>query len=67
MTISPIHIETVDRFLSDLRTVVPRIPPANADALSEQAALYAMIGTLPDRNMAKEMVLQYFNELYRFK
>jgi sphinganine-1-phosphate aldolase len=66
MTISPIHIETVDRFLADLRTVVPRIPPANADALSEQAALYAMIGTLPDRNMAKEMVLQYFNELYRF-
>lgn len=67
MTISPVHTTTADRFLSDLRGVVPKMPPADADALSEQAALYAMIGTLPDRKMAKEMVLQYFNDLYRLK
>lgn len=67
MTISPIHASTADRFLSDLRDVVPKMPPADADALSEQAALYAMIGTLPDRKLAKEMVLQYFNDLYRLK
>ena len=67
MTVSPVHAETTDQFLSDLKLVVPDIPPADADALSEQAALYAMIGTLPDRKMAKDMVLQYFNELYRLK
>lgn len=67
MTVSPVHIETADRFLTDLTEVVPHIPPADAEALSEQAALYAMIGTLPDRNMAKELVLQYFNDLYRLK
>ena len=67
MTISPVHIETADRFLFDLKTAVPNIPPVDADALSDQAALYAMIGTLPDRKMAKELVLQYFNDLYRLK
>jgi sphinganine-1-phosphate aldolase len=67
MTVSPVHTETTDQFLSDLASVVPDIPPADADALSEQAALYAMIGSLPDRRMAKDMVLQYFNELYRLK
>ena len=30
-------------------------------------AFDAMIGTLPDRKAAKDMVLQYFNELYRLK
>ena len=67
MTVSPVHIEKVDGFLTDLRDVVPKIPPVDAGALSEQAALYAMIGTLPDRKMAKEMVLQYFNDLYSVK
>ncbi len=67
MTVSPVHIETADRFLTDLSVVVPNIPPVDADALSEQAALYAMIGTLPDRKMAREMVLQYFNDLYSIK
>jgi glutamate/tyrosine decarboxylase-like PLP-dependent enzyme len=67
MTVSPIHAATADRFLSDLKEAVPKIPPADAEALSEQAALYAMIGTLPDRSMAHEMVLQYFKDRYRLK
>lgn len=67
MTVSPVHIDMVDEFLCDLKEMVPSIPPADAEALSDQAALYAMIGTLPDRKMAKEMVLQYFNDLYRIK
>jgi glutamate/tyrosine decarboxylase-like PLP-dependent enzyme len=67
MTVSPVHAATADRFLSDLKGVVPKIPPADAEAVSEQAALYAMIGTLPDRKMAHEMVMQYFNDLYRLR
>jgi len=67
MTVSPVHIETADGFLYDLKKIVPKIPPVDAEALSEQAALYAMIGTLPDRKMAKALVLQYFNDLYRMK
>jgi sphinganine-1-phosphate aldolase len=67
MTVSPVHAMTVDPFIADLKTVVPGIPPANSEALSEQAALYAMIGTLPDRKAAKDLVLQYINDLYRLK
>jgi len=67
MTVSPVHAKIVDQFLSDLKAVVPEIPPVNAETLSEQAALYAMIGTLPDRKLAHEMVLQFVNDIYCLK
>jgi glutamate/tyrosine decarboxylase-like PLP-dependent enzyme len=67
MTVSPVHAKIVDQFLSDLNAVVPGIPPVNAETLSEQAALYAMIGTLPDRKMAHEVVLQFVNDIYCLK
>jgi hypothetical protein len=34
---------------------------------SGEAALYGMMGTLPDRKMAKNLALQYLNDLYRAK
>ena len=37
------------------------MPPADSD----RVALYATIGTLPDRGMAKELVPDYFDALYR--
>jgi len=35
--------------------------------ISGEAAIYGMIGSLPDRAQAKEMTTQYFNDLYRAK
>ena len=32
-----------------------------------EAALYGMMGTLPDRKAAKALALQYLNNLYRLK
>ena len=65
MTVSPIHLAVADKFLDDLRRTIPEIPPTDSQDLSEQAAMYAMMGTMPDRSMAKEFAVEYINNLYR--
>ena len=54
-----------DKFLEDLRRMTPEIPPADSQELSDQAAMYAMLGTMPDRSMAREFAVEYVNNLYR--
>jgi sphinganine-1-phosphate aldolase len=65
MTVSPVHLAVADKFLDDLRHTIPGIPPVDSQDLSEQAAMYAMLGTMPDRSMAKEFAVEYINNLYR--
>ena len=65
MTVSPVHLSVADKFLDDLRRVAPGVPAADSQDLSEQAAMYAMLGTMPDRSMAKEFAVEYINNLYR--
>ena len=65
MTVSPIHLAVTEKFLDDLRRVAPKVPPADTGDLSEQAAMYAMLNTMPDRNMAKDFAVEYINNLYR--
>jgi len=65
MTVSPVHLSIADKFLDDLRRIAPEVPRADAQDLSEQAAMYAMLGTMPDRSMAREFAVEYINNLYR--
>ena len=65
MTVSPVHLEVADQFLDDLRRITPEVPAADSQDLSEQAAMYAMLGTMPDRGMAREFAVEYMNNLYR--
>jgi glutamate/tyrosine decarboxylase-like PLP-dependent enzyme len=65
MTVSPIHLTVAEKFLDDLRHVVPEVPPADSRDLSEQAAMYAMLNTMPDRRMAEDFAVEYINNLYR--
>jgi len=65
MTVSPIHLAVAKRFLADLRRVIPEVPRADSSDLSQQAAMYAMLNTLPDRSMAREFVVDFINNLYR--
>jgi len=65
MTVSPVHLSVADKFLDDLSRIAPGVPPADSQDLSEQAAMYAMLGSMPDRSMAKEFVVEYINNLYR--
>ncbi len=65
MTVSPVHLSVADKFLDDLRRITPEVPPADAQDLSQQAAMYAMLDTMPDRSMAREFAVEYMNNLYR--
>jgi glutamate/tyrosine decarboxylase-like PLP-dependent enzyme len=65
MTVSPVHLAVADKFLDDLRRITPTVPPADSQDLSEQAVMYAMLGTMPDRKMAEEFAVEYINNLYR--
>jgi glutamate/tyrosine decarboxylase-like PLP-dependent enzyme len=65
MTVSPVHLSIADKFLDDLRRIAPEVPRADSQDLSDQAAMYAMLGTMPDRSMAREFAVEYINNLYR--
>ena len=65
MTVSPVHLSVVDKFLDDLGRIAPEVPRADSQDLSEQAAMYAMLGTMADRSMAREFAVEYMNNLYR--
>lgn len=66
VTVSPYHERIVAPFLADLREAVADMS-AKAEAPSGEAALYGMMGTMPDRKTAKAWALQYLNDLYRLK
>jgi sphinganine-1-phosphate aldolase len=66
MTVSPYHENIVEPFLADLREMVSEMS-ACTDAPSGEAALYGMMGTMPDRKAAEAFALQYLDDLYRLK
>jgi glutamate/tyrosine decarboxylase-like PLP-dependent enzyme len=65
MTVSPAHSKIVAPFLKDLREAAEEVARTREEAPSGEAALYGMMGTLPDRKMAKNLARQYLNDLYR--
>lgn len=67
MTISPCHQNIVEPFLADLREAAAELSERGPEAPSGEAALYGMMGTMPDRETAKLLALQYLNEIYKLK
>jgi hypothetical protein len=67
MTVSPVHETIIEPFLRDLQEVVRELSKTPTEDVSGEAALYGMMGTIPDRKKAKALALQYLNNLYRFK
>jgi sphinganine-1-phosphate aldolase len=65
MTISPIHTVIIEPFLADLRAAVKEVAKLMPEDITGEAALYGMIGSMPDRGMAKDLAVQYMNDLYR--
>jgi sphinganine-1-phosphate aldolase len=67
MTISPVHAGIVDPFLADLRQAVQETAKLKPEDITGEAAMYGMIGSLPDRAMAEDFAVQYLNDLYRVR
>jgi glutamate/tyrosine decarboxylase-like PLP-dependent enzyme len=65
MTVSPIHASNVASFLTDLRSAVEEVSKLKSEEISGEAALYGMIGSLPDRGQARDFAVQYLNDIYR--
>jgi sphinganine-1-phosphate aldolase len=67
MTISPYHGKIVEPFLRDLREAAAELAETGVKAPSGEAALYGMMGTMPDRETARLLALEYLDDLYRVK
>jgi sphinganine-1-phosphate aldolase len=67
LTVSPYHEKIVEPFLKDLREAASELAADGPAESTGEAALYGMMGTLPDRRAAKALALQYLNNLYRLK
>lgn len=67
MTVFPIHATIVETFLADLEQAVKKVITLKPEDISGEAAIYGMIGSMPDRGTAKDFVVQYLNDLYRVR
>jgi glutamate/tyrosine decarboxylase-like PLP-dependent enzyme len=66
-TISPIHAEIVDEFLADLRAASAEASNIDDDSRSQEAVMYGLMGTLPDRSEARELALGLLNDIYKIQ
>ncbi len=64
-TVSPMHLKVVDTCLKDLQETAQEVSAMKPEDVSGDAAIYGMIGSLPDRAQAKDITTQYFNDLYK--
>ena len=65
VTTSPFHAEVADQFLADLAEGAQAAEGVDASNLSQEAAMYGMMATMPDRSLARDLALQYMNDLYK--
>jgi len=64
-TVSPMHLKVVEPCLKYLRAVAQEVSAMKPEDISGDAAVYGMIGSMPDRAQAKDITTQYFNDLYK--
>ncbi len=67
MTVSPFHEKIVEDFLKDLKEAIAEVKQIEKEDTSGMAAIYGMMGTMPDRKMARDFALKYLNNLYQLK
>jgi len=67
MTVSPFQERIVEDFLKDLKEAVAEVRQIDKEDTSGMAAIYGMMGTMPDRKMARDFALKYLNNLYQLK
>ena len=65
LTVSPFHAQVADAFLEDLAAAAKQVEGIDASNLSREAAMYGMMASMPDRKLAKDLALNYLNDLYR--
>lgn len=64
MMVSPEHDTVVDEFLADLIISTDQVRHLDASEIKGLAAMYGMMGTMPDRHAATEFVRNALSQLY---
>jgi glutamate/tyrosine decarboxylase-like PLP-dependent enzyme len=67
LTVCPVHEEVVDAFLEDLAEACGEAASVSENDRTEDAVLYGVMGTIPDRSQALDLAVKYLNDLYRIK
>ncbi|MHB8158781.1 MAG: pyridoxal phosphate-dependent decarboxylase family protein, partial [Desulfocucumaceae bacterium] len=67
LMVTPAHEKIVDLFLSDLRECTLGLADEKSIAPQGSAAMYGMMGSLPDRGMVSNFVFEYMDELMKVK
>jgi len=67
VTVSPFHENVVDDFLADLGEAAEKVKDVDASNLSQEAAMYGMMASMPDRKLARQLAVEYLNDLYKLK
>jgi glutamate/tyrosine decarboxylase-like PLP-dependent enzyme len=67
VTVSPFHADLADAFLADLAECAKEIEDIDPSQLSEEAVMYGMMATMPDRAAACDFAVQYLNQLYQLQ
>ena len=67
LTVSPVHDAVADEFLGDLEAACHEASTIGEGDRSEEAVIYGLMGTFPDRGQALDMAVEYLNDLYRLK
>jgi glutamate/tyrosine decarboxylase-like PLP-dependent enzyme len=67
MIVTPNHKKIIEPFIADLEASVKQLLGKGKGDASGMAAVYGMIGTLPDRKAAKQLVLNFMDDLFKVK
>jgi glutamate/tyrosine decarboxylase-like PLP-dependent enzyme len=67
ITVSPFHAALADQFLADLAACAAEVEDIDPSQLSEEAVMYGMMATMPDRSAACDFAVQYLNQLYQLE
>jgi len=65
VTVSPFHANLADAFLADLKDCAREVEGVDDSQLSEEAVMYGMMASMPDRSAACDFAVQYLNQLYQ--
>ncbi len=67
MMVTPAHEKIADQFISDLGECALAVAEKKSAAPGGTAAMYGMMGTLPDRGVIKDFVLNFMDDLMSVK
>ncbi len=67
MMVNPHHAEIVDTFLKDLQETVTEVINNTGKSTDGDAAIYGMVASLPDRDKAKDYIVNFLKSQYKIK